>query len=420
MKILICNKYFFLNGGTERYLHDLIPGLASMGHTPIPFSVNYAGSWESPYSDFFLPSPGPPDQIYYKNVRLSATNVLRYLDRSVYSIEARIRLSRLLRATGGADVAYLLNIYNFMSPSIIHTLHNRGIPVILRLGDYNLLCPAYLFLREGKPCTLCLQGSYFPGLKYCCVKNSMPASALRVLSMYVHKWTGIYNLVDAFVVPCHFMRQTLMQGGFPAERIQVLRSPVAPHVQAYTGQKRRHILYFGRISREKGLDTLIQAYQQLPAAPDLLIAGRSYDGEQERLENLILPAHRGRIHFTGFKNTGELSELIAGALVTVAPSRWYDNAPLSINESFIHETPVIGASIGGIPEQIQDGITGKLFVPDSDSSLRETLIWMLADHNRLRQMGKAGRTFVEQECAVEKHTGLLLDLFERLRGHAKN
>lgn len=396
-------------------MHDLIPQISGMGHTVVPFSVRYTGSWNSAYNSFFLPPPGPSDQIYYKNIKLSGGNWLRYFDRSIYSIEARRWLRQLIQKIDGADIAYLLNIYNYMSPSVIHTFRRHGIPVVMRLGDYNLLCPSYLFFRKGEPCTLCLQGSYQYGIKYRCVKNSFPASMLRVISMYVHKLMRIYDLVDAFVVPCGFMQQKLIEGGFPSEKIYLLRSPVALPLITNINAERRHILYFGRISIEKGLDTLIGAYQKLPDPPDLILAGRSYDGERERIERLILPPYKERIRFIGFKQGKELSELISGSLLTVVPSVWYDNAPLSIYESFLHQTPVVASSIGGIMEQVQDGVTGKLFVPGSEDALKNALIWMIEDHARLRKMGIAGNRFVKEQSSMDIHAAFLLDLFAGVR-----
>lgn len=419
MKIILCNKYFFLNGGTEKYLYGLLPRLSARGHEPVPFSVRYNDSWPTPYSRFFLPPPGPAGEIFYRDVKLRPASLLRYVDRSVYSIEARWRLSRLLQETRGADIAYLLNIYNYMSPSIIHTFRKHNIPVIMRLGDYNLQCPAYLFLRSSRPCTLCREGAYWNGVRHCCVKGSLAASALRVLAMYVHTWLKLYARVDAFVVPCDFMRRQLIQGGFPAGRIHVIRSPAVSETETAEKQQRRHILYFGRISPEKGIDTLIAACQQLANAPELILAGRSYDGEQERLEKLIPPENRGRIRFAGFQNSRELARLIEGALLTVVPSRWYDNAPLSVHESFLHATPVAAARIGGIPEQVQDNVTGMLFDPDNEESLRAVLHAMLSDRDRLARMGLAAQEYVSREYCPDRHVDHLLDLFEKVRRHGR-
>ncbi len=415
MKIVFCNKFYFLNGGTERYISELMSELSLMGHTAVPFSVRYAGSWESPYSKYFLPPPGSADQARFETIRLTPVSLIRHLDRSVYSFEARNYLSRLLDETGGADIAYLLNIYNYMSPSIIHTFRQRGIPVALMLGDYHLLCPAIIFLRDGRPCTLCIGGAYRHGFRHRCVKHSYPASAVRVLSMYIQKWLKLYHLVDAFVVPCRFMESKLVEGGFPADRIHVLPWPGLPAPREQADRRGDYILFFGRVAYDKGLDTLIEAYQQIAPDVDLVLIGKDYDGEKERLQSLILPEYTRRIQFVGFMDGQELSRWIAGALFAVVPSRWYDNAPLSIYESFSHETPVVAANIGGIPEQVEEGVTGRLFSPDSVDELKEVLRWMLSDRERLREMGKAGKDFVARWCTMEGHAGRLVELFERLR-----
>lgn len=226
MRIVFCNKYFFLNGGVEKYLYDVMNYLSARGHTTIPFSVRYAGAWPSAYQDFFLAPPGNPAQALWENIRFSPANILRYLDRSTYSFEARIKLSRLLKEIHGADIAYILNIYNYMSPSIIHTLKHHRIPVVMQVGDYNLLCPSFSFLRDGKPCTLCAHGQYYHGLRYRCVKNNIAASAVRVAAMYIQRLLGLYELVDAFVVPCQFMKSKLLEGGFSEYHTHVLPYPV--------------------------------------------------------------------------------------------------------------------------------------------------------------------------------------------------
>ena len=421
MKIIFCNKYFFLNGGTERYLYNTMNYLAARDHDIIPFSVRYANSWPSDWEDYFLPPPGDPDQAHLDNIRFSPTNIFRYIDRSTYSIEARITLNRLLKATGGADIAYLLNIYNYMSPSIIHTFRRHHIPVVMQTGDYHLLCPSYSLLRNGNPCELCVQGQYYHGLRHRCVKNHFAASLVRVAAMYIQRWIGIYKLVDAIVVPCQFMKEKLIEGGFETSKIHLLEYPVERRsgtrgTKADRGntvwQKKNYMVYFGRISYEKGLDTLIDAFQKLNQPIDLVIIGRSYDGEEQRLKKMILPHAKHRIHFIGFQSGQALSQWIAEALFSIVPSRWYDNAPLSIYESFFQGTPVLGARIGGIPEQIQDGVTGCLFEPDVSDDLMLKMETMLANRDNLIQMGRAGHIFVKENLLIKDQTDRLTDLFE--------
>lgn len=421
MKVLLCNKFFFLNGGIEKYLSDLLRQLPVAGHTPIPFSVRYAGSWESPYQPYFLDPPTVSGMAHFKDFKASDCNWLRLADRSIYSVEARLRLSRLLEKVDGVDVAYLLNTCNYMSPSIIHTLRRRGIPMVVHVGDYHLICPNYLLLRNSKPCTLCVRGDYYHGMAHRCVKNSLPASAVRVLGMYVQKWLRLYQLVDALVVPCRFMREQLVCGGLPRERIHLVPYPVADTARLdEPWNKENYILFFGRISHEKGIDLLVRAYQRASFPARLVIIGRSYDGERERLERLVEPEQADRIQFLGFRQGAELSRWIGRALFTVVPSRWYDNAPLSIYESMLHETPVLAANIGGIPEQVQEGVTGRLFAPDSVEALAAGLQEMLGDRERLIRMGQAGRRYVLENLSLKAHTEQLLALFGTIRENSRS
>ena len=451
MQIVFCNKYFFLNGGVEKYLYDVMNYLSARGHTTIPFSVRYAGTWPSPHQDYFLAPPGDPEQALWANIRFSPVNILRFLDRSTYSFEARIKLSRLLKAVHGADIAYILNIYNYMSPSIIHTLKRHKIPVVMQVGDYNLLCPSYSLLRDGRPCTLCVQGQYYHGLQYRCVKNNLAASAVRVAAMYIQRLLGLYELVDAFVVPCEFMKNKLIEGGVSEHKMQVLYYPVERrwgmrrrqgdreregrregevrsveriHVLQYpiertippdkTWHKKDYILYFGRLSYEKGIDTLIDAFQKLNPPIDLYMIGRSYDGEEERLKRLIEPHVENRIHFLGFQSGQTLMRWIAEALFSVVPSRWYDNAPISTYESFMNGTPVLASRIGGIPEQVQEGVTGRLFEPDSCDDLAQKMDEMLTNRDQLLQMGIAGQDYVRKKLLIKDQMDSLMNLFENV------
>ncbi len=417
MNILFCNKYFFLNGGTERYLRTMMEHLSGRGHGAIPFSVRYAGSWRSPFERFFLDPPGAPEAAHFSNIRLGCSSAVRHLDRAIYSVEARLRLARLLDHVKPIHVAYLLNVYNYLSPSIIHTLKRRNIPVVLRLGDYNLQCASYLFLRDGKPCQLCMHGDFINGLRYRCVKGSAAVSAVRVFSMYLQRWLRVYDHVDAFVVPSTLMKTCLVAGGYPRDRIHVMRTPV-PKTEPLPRKPGRHVLYFGRIAFEKGLDTLLEAYQESAVEPDLVLVGKSFDGERERLQRLIRPQWRHRIHFVGFREGEALERLIREAWFTVVPSRWFDNAPQSLTESLAHGVPVLAARIGAIPEQVQDGVTGRLFTPDHVEELREALRWMISDPHRLERMGREGRRFVEVHHDLDRHTEGLLRLFSALQDRA--
>lgn len=416
MRIVLCDKYFFLNGGSERYLAQSLVELPRRGHEAVPFSVTYARNWPTPYARYFLPPPGSPDQIQYNQIRLTPASLYRHIERSLYSFGAKQALARLLDAVGGADIGYAINIYNYMSPSILQVFRSRGIPTAIYVGDYNLLCARHDFLRQDKPCTLCGRGNFLHGLVHRCVKGNLAATALRVGSMYLHRLLRLYANVDALIAPCAFMRDTLLKGGFDPARIHVIRQPALPLPPTATPEpKGKFILYFGRISPEKGIDTLIRAYLALDPPEELVVAGASYDGCAEALQASIPPDKRAKIRFTGFVDGESLTRLVASALVTVVPSRWYDNAPFAVLESLLLGTPVLGAAIGGIPETIIPGVTGELFTPDDAGNLAAKLAAILADRPGLVRMGEAARHDAQTRLGVAQHFDALTSLFIRLR-----
>jgi len=414
VRVLLANKYFFPNGGTEIYLRILLDELPKLGHVCVPFAVDYQGNWPSPYAKYFVPSPAGPGAPRLEQMRLTPARVLALLERSVYSLTAKKCLNRLLDETGPVDAALAINIYNYMSPSILSVLADRRVPIAMLVGDYNLMCANYQFLREGEPCFLCQKGAYVNGLRYRCVKNSLAASAVRVLSMYVQRLLGLWDLVDVFLTPCAFMRERLAEAGIPRAKLKLVRYPVRAEVQGEPGAKGNYILSFGRISAEKGLDVLIDAYQLAAPEADLVILGRDYDGELDRLRARIRPEFASHIKFPGFASGEELSRIISGALCTVVPSRWHDNAPLSVYESMLHGTPVVGAAMGGIPEQIREGVDGALFAPGSVTDLATALTRLLADRETLAAMGRAGRERVLVDNDPAAHAAELADILSSL------
>jgi len=417
VRIVCCNKYFFVNGGTEQYLFRILERLPHFGCQAVPFSVAYAGSRPSPYAPYFLPPPGDPGQTHFDTLSKglgAVARLPRLMGRAVWSFEAKRYLWRLLDALCKVDIGYILNIYNYMSPSVIAAFKQRGIPVAMRLGDYNLLCLNYQLLYDNRPCERCLGGAYRHGMVRRCVQGSLPASLVRGAAMYVHRLLGVYDMVDAFVAPCDFMREKLIQGGFPDSKIHVIRQGVETDAPPVTDEKGNYILFFGRLSPEKGLDALLAAYQDLAPDVDLVLAGRGVGGYEDTLRRLVRPGFAPRIRFAGFVQGPELSGLISRALFCVTPSRWYDNAPLSVLESAMHGVPVLAARIGGIPELVEDGVTGVLFRPDDAADLAEKLGGMLPDRPALAAMGRAARERALRQGSLDDHLTRLLELFRSL------
>lgn len=414
MKILLGHKYFFRGGGTSTYLFALMDYLREHGHEPIPFSVRYAQNEPSEYSGYFMSAPLGPEASHLRNMKMTPMNALRLLARATYSLEARRKVRDLIRDTS-PDIAYVHNLYNYMSPSMIDQCKEQGLPVVMRVPDFNLVCAELHLLREGRVCRECVGKSPLHALKYGCLKGSRAATAARAVSMWVHNLLGVYNNVDLFITPSSFMRDTLIEAGYHESRIVHLRSFYSgPAVETAEDEERDYILYFGRIAIEKAIDTLLRAFAIANRDVRLVLAGSDVDGITGDLTALAAELGIGdRVEFVGHKGRDELDSLIAHCLFTVVPSRWYDNCPMSVLESFAYGKPVIGADIGGIPEQITPEC-GMLFEADDAEALASCMTAMLADGAMRRRMGQAGRKRLVDLYSPETHCETLLAILGAL------
>lgn len=413
MKILLAHKYMFRGGGTSTYLFGLIDELERRGHQWVPFTVAYDRTAVDGYTQYFVSPPLGADQSHLKHMRLSPLAMLKLLGRATYSFEARAKAGALIDDTA-PDIAYVHNVYNYMSPSLLTACARRSLPIVMRVPDYNLMCAELHFLRHGEVCTECLRGGYWRALRHRCLKGSFAATAARVASMYVHRLLGLYNHVDLFVTPSQFMRQKLIEAGYGAERIVHLRSFFPGQVDANAERvEDDYILYFGRVAPEKGIDTLLRALAMLDEPPRLLIAGSDVDSTRDELERLAEDLDLSGVEFVGFQEREALDDLIRRCLFTVVPSRWYDNCPMSILESFAHAKPVVASDIGGIPEQVAAG-TGVLFEPDNPEDLAAGMTRLLGDGDVRRKMGRAALERLQEEYSVDAHCDSLLGMFGEL------
>ena len=417
MKILLAHKYFFRGGGTATYLFALMAELEKRGHQWIPFTVGYKQTEldSDEYQKYFVSPPLGTDQTHYRDIRMSPWAMLKLLGRATYSFEARRKATKLIRASI-PDLAYVHNVYNYMSPSLIHACRRQRLPLVMRVPDFNLLCPELHFLHDGQVCTECLQFGYKRALRYRCLKKSLAATGARVASMYVHQWLRIYEGVDLFVTPSAFMRQMMIRAGYDAGKVVHIPSFYAGEVaDVSSAREDDYVLYFGRVAPEKGIDTLIRTLATIDERPRLVIAGADVDGTTTALKELVRELELDNVQFVGLKDREALGELIARCLFTVVPSRWYDNAPMAVLESFAHSKPVIASNIGGIPEQIADGC-GLLFEPDNPEHLAQQMRALLGDGQLRRQMGRAAGKRLAEHYSAQMHCDRLLGLFADLAG----
>lgn len=412
MRILLVNYRYFISGGPEKYMFHVKKLLEENGHEVIPFSIHSNKNVETEYSRYFVEPIGSRDATYFEECRKTPRVIGQMIARSCYSLEVKRAIQKEIREVK-PDLAYVIHFVNKLSPSVIRGAKQMEIPVVLRLSDYFLLCPAFTFLHQKKICEDCLTKGYWSCIKKRCVKGSLPASVIRVFSMKLHRLMRIYDDVDAFITPSEFLKDKLIRNGFPQERIACIPTFTASITALNTGEAGDYGLYFGRITEEKGVDTVVRAYEGLKDHR-VKIAGDDTTAEAVRLKQYVRDRGIRNVEFVGFKSGAALEELIKGSRFTMIPSIWYDNLPNTALEAFQYAKPVLASRIGSLPELVTDGYNGYLFEPGNAEELAEK-IKRLDDAKIVQVLGAGSRSILSDRFAAKAHYHALMDVFDKVR-----
>lgn len=309
------------------------------------------------------------------------------------------------------DVAHLTNTFPLISPSAIEACYDAGVPVVLSLHNYRLLCPAANLMRKGRACEECVDHSLLRGVVHGCYRGSRSATAVAAAMLAVHRRRETFSRkVDAFVALTGFARQTFAAAGLPAERIVVKPNFVDPDPgeRPSAGES---ALFVGRLSDEKGLDTLLDAWAKLDAPIPLRIAG---DGPlRPFVARRLADPRLSRVQLLGPIGRRAVIESMREARALVFPSRCYEGFPLVIAEAFACGVPVVASRLGSMAEIVEDGRTGLHFTPGNADDLAAVVARAWAEPKRLEDMGRAARRVFEQRYTAERNLDMLLDIYHR-------
>ena len=399
MKILLANKFFYLNGGSERVFFQERDFLLEKGHSVMDFSMKDDRNFASPYSDYFVPNID-----YHKDGSLSKR--ISQMGSFIHSNIAVDHVEKLIKEKK-PDVAHLHNIYHQLTPSIIPALKSNGVKVVLTLHDTKLICPGYLALNNAGICTDC-EGKNFlkPFVANC--QNSRSKGLLLASEAFFHKWKGSYDAVDLFVSPSEFLAD-LTSKRIPRDKIRVLNNGIDLTLCQPNYKDDGYCLYLGRISKEKGVKTLLKAHDGMDKKYPLKIVGTG--PLEEELKREFSDAE-----FLGYKSGGELNEHIRNAAFVVVPSECYENCSMVVLEAMAFGKPVVGSRIGGIPEQVEDNRNGMLFEMGNVEQLARKMGVLAEDKVLRKEMGQAGREKLEREYSLQDHCEGLLDIYSELLG----
>jgi len=401
VRILFCNKYNFAFSGTEAYLFEVMELMRVNGHNVALFSMADPRGAPTSYDRHFVPQVDFKKQLgWFYQSKLAV--------RAIYSRQARQRIRGMIEEFR-PDVAHVRNIYHHLTPSILWELKANNIPVVYHLNDFKVLCPSYNFVARGEPCEACKGGKFWRVLNQECYPG-WKARMTLIAEGYVHKWLGTYEkCVDCFLAPSQFVRDKFVEHGWDPAKFEVL-----PHFQRVRAVKERNavnapLLYFGRLSREKGVDDLLHAMQRLPDLR-LVIAG---DGpERSQLEQMTAELGLSNVEFLGHIKGAELENAIADSSFTVLPSHAYETLGKTILESYAQARAVVASDLGSRRELVDEGKTGVLY-RTGDVKHLVSAIKFLSDHPALAaKMGRAGREQVRLSHTPEAHYDALLKLYE--------
>lgn len=409
MKILLVNYRYFISGGPEKYMFNIKKMLEENGHEVIPFSIHSNKNVETEYSKYFVEPIGSRDATYFEECKKTPRVIWQMLSRSIYSVEVEKAIRKEIEDVE-PDLVYIIHFVNKLSPSVIRGAKKMGKPVVLRLSDYFMLCPRFDFMYEKKPCEDCLHKGYRTCIRRRCVKGSLFASLVRVLSMKIHALLNIYKDVDAFITPSEFLKNKLVENGFDQKKINCIPTFTASKSEVGEPRIGDYGLYFGRITEEKGVETVVRAFEKLPDH-QVKIMGDDTTEEARRLIQYVKENNINNIAFLGFKSGVELEEIIKGSRYTLIPSIWYDNLPNTALESFQYSKPVIASNIGSLPELVLDGVNGYLFEAGNAEDLRAKVL-QLSDDSLVARMGAASRARLEDRFAPKTHYDALIKVFE--------
>jgi len=280
----------------------------------------------------------------------------------------------------------------------------------MTMHDYKLVCASYSMLSNGKSCESCKNGRYHFCFRKKCVKDSWAKSLLNTVEMYLqHKILHLYNMIDIFIATSNFIKEKHIEMGF---RGKIVCLPNFVNIGDFTPQyewEERSIVYFGRLSPEKGLFTLLKAVKGLDIQLKIIGTGSM----REVLERKVKNEKLGNIVFKGHMIGDDLKKEIKPSMATVISSEWYEAFGRTIIESFALGKPVIGARIGGIPELVKDSVTGYTFEAGNVDDLRSKIVKLSESKDKIVEMGKNARKYVEENFNQEKHYIKLMEIYSK-------
>lgn len=405
MRILHVDKFLRRQGGAASYMLDLGHAQSEQGHKVEYFAMAHPENESATYDSLF-----PPFRAF-DEAPSSVGGALSIARTMVYSRTARDAMAVMVERFR-PNVVHLHNIYHQLSPSILQPLRRAGIPAVMTVHDFKLVCPTYRMLDRNGPCDACVRNGFHEAVLRRCNRGSLAASALVALESSLHRAFSSYGHVSTFLAPSQFLAGLLRRADVYPERVQVLAHGFGVDPVATLGARDGSVVFVGRLSPEKGVDTAIRAIG-MATTPGAHLHVLGSGPEERALRALAAREAPQRVTFHGHVGREAVLERLRKSSIAVLTARYYENQPMSILEAFSCGVPVIGTDLGGIPELVDD-TTGRLVRPEDPAQVSVVLDALLRSPILVKELGRNAQDRVATRHNPTAHLSALDDVYAKV------
>ena len=345
--------------------------------------------------------------------------------------QAAYRRTRALIRKHRPRVVHMHNTFPVASPGVLHAAKAESVPVVMSLHNYRFFCVNGLFFRNGQPCEMCQGSLPWHGVTHGCYRNNRTASTVVAGMLALHRSLGTWKLVDVYIALTEFSRKKFIEGGLPVGKIALKPNFIVDYALTALNDKFKSgslnttlpsrtspfSLFVGRLSPEKGIQTLLRAWRLVPNNKLMLVGDGPLLGEarsfvqQNNMKNISLP---------GRQSQADVLRLMVRAKFLVCSSEWYEQFPMTIVEAFASGLPVIASRLGAMAEIVEDGRTGLHFRPGDAQDLANKVAWAWAHPEEMAKMGKEARRKYEAKYTAEKNYEMLMEIYaQAIANHRK-
>lgn len=375
MKILLIHNSYGTFSGEEAVVQDIRHLLEGQGHTVVSY-IRHS-----------------------EEISQKAFGKIRAFFGGIYNPFMQRDLRRFIEKNK-PDIAHVHNLFPLISPSALVACRQAWVPVVMTVHNYRLICPNGLFMSHGEVCERCTQGR-----EYWCLFRNCEGSFPKSLGYALRNWVArkrrfFLDHVSVFAALTEFQRKRLIKEGYPEERIVVIPN-FAMAENKQLSQNRAYVGFAGRISPEKGVQILMDVARRLPDIPFRAAGG------SDSMSELLKQAPEN-FKFEGHLSKESLDDFYAGCRMIILPSTWFEGLPFVLIETMLRGIPVICSRIGGLPEIVEDWVTGLLFDPGNSNDLADKIRYLWGNPDICLKMGQAGREKALREYTPDRYYGKLM------------